>query len=405
MGKYDFQSPGAAAGDQVRQILNQQQAEQRQALLDEIARQNSESQRNYEAAQTDSVKTRDELSKLEVASKGLQPGADVSTNPNLELFKKYGKVSGQRPAGTNPVVTTTSEFGGGEDQSIPLETGPQEQASAPEELSPILGSRPAGTPKAPDPFYFQGDPEDQKRDRITANLGKVMSEINADPKMSYMDRMLRIQQATEGENMPGQFYSALQPQLPMDVFNQETGKLRPATRENGEPIMTQPGDSPIINWSRPPRVPAPHNAFVGMSPDGKSGITYNPITDGFNTRALPQGGMAPKPSPASGNKNLPSPAEFVNLAKLAIKATPNPGSFSQGLPKPGDVAAYNQALNAIIARYPVNKDILQTALDIVAKEPDATLPELMENYTDSFDENELAELQKLLLIMKNPQQS
>src|SRR4051812_7935866 len=55
MSRYQFLSPGAAAGDALVDQLAKSRAEQRQNLLDEITRKNAESERTYrdQSAQAD----------------------------------------------------------------------------------------------------------------------------------------------------------------------------------------------------------------------------------------------------------------------------------------------------------------------------------------------------------------
>ena len=124
-------------------------------------------------------------------------------------------------------------------------------------------------------------------------------------------------------------------------------------------------------------------------------------TDDAGKRVLYTGKAGMKPSVTGGAKG-PSSAEFINLSKLAGKAAATPGRvYGTNPAKPADVAAYNQALDSIVARYQASPDIIQGVLAALEEDPSIPTAQIIEAQKQSgATPAELAKFAEILTITR-----
>jgi hypothetical protein len=100
MPRYDFQSPTAAAGQGIQDILTKRREEARQALLDEITAKNAEQQR---LASEENIKSSQENRTRQLfldSVEGREMGEDLSTLPP-ELLAEYQRRGMREPTQTH----------------------------------------------------------------------------------------------------------------------------------------------------------------------------------------------------------------------------------------------------------------------------------------------------------------
>lgn len=126
-----------------------------------------------------------------------------------------------------------------------------------------------------------------------------------------------------------------------------------------------------------PTSPVPAFSYAGTDPDTGKPFSSNTRTGGFVTQDA-KGGIIPYfgkagAKPTTGGGDEPKPAEYINLSKLAKKATAGPAR-SFGLragkdPDPGDVTAYNSALNSIVTRTKAPAPVVEGVLHALEEDP------------------------------------
>jgi hypothetical protein len=314
MSEYNFVSPGRCSRRWHSSILAQARAEQRQKLIDEITAKNAASQRAENEQQIAASKAamsrsqhQQDIEDLNVAANGLDVGEDLSNNPQLELFKRYGLV-GPKPAGTTPVVSTSESVSGVQGQpDVPVDSTPTTITDAP---------TPSQTP--PGTNYFVGRPEDRKRERVKRQVGDMISTLG-DPNIPNWQRMLAIYNATE-QDIPANAATSMQPEKPMFTVS-SSGKITPVTDPSThKPMTAPPGDSPFIHLPTPPQGAQPQ--FIGTDADGRpvfasGGEVFTHDKDGH--RVPYNAALGAKPSSnTSANKLVHVPVNAVNSYKAAV---------------------------------------------------------------------------------------
>lgn len=309
MSKYQFTSPGAAAGEGILQVLAQRRLEARQRMIDEVARQDSESERAARAQNIINSQTANEGQLLDQAKPGWSMGMDLSgIDPKLlEIARKRGLVSaGARPL--TPQVTT-------EEAGFGLPTAPDSTVD-PSEAGPITSGE---APKPESQNYYVGSPEDRARTRRMEQVGKVMAAINGHPGMSETEKMLSIAQAMEDPNLPGEFYRTLETPQNVSIFDQENGGISPALDKDNHPITTR-GNNQFLIKTRPPRLPNSYQN-AGIDPATKKPVTLDMATGQYfttdaNGARSPYGGaIDAKPTSAGSKGNFLSPTESAVVTK------------------------------------------------------------------------------------------
>lgn len=83
----------------------------------------------------------------------------------------------------------------------------------------------------------------------------------------------------------------------------------------------------------------------------------------------------------------PTAADRANIAKLKKTAVDKPGFFGFGgsKAKPGDVAAFNQAVDTYIGKYPTSQDVRDTVRDVINHEdPSTPVADIVAAHKDAF---------------------
>lgn len=377
MGRYNFVSPGAAAGDSIVDVLAKARAEDRQRMIDQITSQNAESQRALESEQIQASQTGRFNKEFEDTAKGWQLNQDLSgVDPRyLAEGKKRGWI-GKKPKGSTPVVSTEQTFGGAAGPlDVPIEPGAEQV----QDQSPSSPTGPQQQAPEGDNFY-RGDRAQQEDEQSKNDIGSIISGLMADDKMPADQKQsiinaLMIMQTTGGKSMPAWLGQVMQPQEPNHLFDVESGKFSDAPGHGGQ-IITRP---------REPRVPRDTGSYVGPATD-KAGKTVPGKAVVFQNGSLrvidiPVSGIGPKPSSAGGGKkDIPTAAEWNNLSKLHGKAVPTSTMWGYGpdkAPANEDVAAYNQQLMNIMSRVDAPMEIIMGVMEVLEKYQDTPTQDLI----------------------------
>lgn len=382
--RYNFVSPGGEAVDALEGLMTQRKAEARQAMLDEIAKQNAESTRALQQRQIDAAD-------LEAAQYGLTMGQDVSQiDPKyLEILKKHNMV-GANPV-PKPSVSTDTEF------SMP---GPVDGSF--EEGQPTAQAEAAPATPEDTGIYFSGRPEERDRERIKQQIGSVIGQLN-DPNLSELEKFIMISAAMEDKNgLPAGAYAASQPRNPFMVFDEESGKFDSVPGPDGKPMLAGPGDSPIIRRGYRPNDPQGSFSYAGTDP--KSGL---PVIMNNRTGVLSVGNIAvgAKPTAASELRSKIPPTLYNALATARGKAAPSAGIFGVGGGRvdPKGNEQYRQAQLNIVNAAPVTPDVKDTIIDVINDPEAAGTPttEIIEAHKGVFNEKELDEFSQLLFLVRD----
>jgi hypothetical protein len=276
MGKYQFVSPGAAAGAGILELLTQRREEERQRILDEITAKNAESQRAAQEQQIRASQEAVEASRgqreretLKASLPGRELGEDLgSLPPELkELYKKYG-MAGAKPKGITPAVGAEETF---------LDHPPTE-----EELDAMAkgAATPAAPPEEPG-LYFSGTPQDRKTERIKQAVGNfrpgsAMEGLNRQD-IPHWQRVIQAAGMFE-QDIPGTAFTSMQPEKPRMFINPVTGQATPILGPDKKPITAGPGDESIIRGEQPRQEYPQSFQMVGTDPDTGKGIYLNQRT-------------------------------------------------------------------------------------------------------------------------------
>ena len=157
-----------------------------------------------------------------------------------------------------------------------------------------------------------------------------------------------------------------------------------------------------------PVTPRDTGTYVGPAtgPDGKPVPGKHVVMQNGVLRVVdtPGFGLGAKPSAAGADKG-PSPAEFINLAKLAGAAATGPDRmFGMRAGKPADpkaVAAYTQALNNIVTRYNAPREVVEGVLAALQEDPNVPTQQILDAQASSgATPEELAKFRELLVIAR-----
>lgn len=199
-----------------------------------------------------------------------------------------------------------------------------------------------------------------------------------------------------------------QPEQPMYTVG-PTGKVTPVL----DPVTKQPiksrGANPLLELGFPPQGPAGAQPQLYQVPDPENPgqVISHWLRPGEQPNDKTRiGGLAIRKGnePVGGGKG-PSPAEFINLAKLAGGAATGPARmFGMRAGKPADpkaVAAYNQALNNIVMRYQAPKEIVEGVLAALQEDPNIPTQQILDAQAQSgATPQELAKFRELLIIAR-----
>lgn len=267
-GRFQFESPGAAFVDQMAKTLAQRKIEERQAMLDNLAK-NADTRAAEEAKQmaiqrADQLKTMQqqrEISRLGALTEGMAGGTSVEgMNPDdLALLERYRRVREVEPEPIPSVSTdeTFNEVGEKGEKGAALES---DQPLVPVAAAPIIAPRPKRK-------VFAGTVEEQKKaERIAkgrAALGVLAT--SGDPEdLKNAEYFSLLAELNDGD-IPKEAYSILTPKQRAKIMNAETGAIREAVDDKGQPVMTR-GDTILSH--NPYHPPAFHVQKMGTSPEG-----------------------------------------------------------------------------------------------------------------------------------------
>lgn len=258
--------------------------------------------------------------------------------------------------------------------------------------------------------------QDILTEKRAAQHQKLIDSLNLVQQQSAMENAAKEQQRQLDEAAATAEYrkGTLAEQAADRLSREKIAGMRPAAgrpsiieeyeyaKANGYPgsfvqYQTEDANRKKVN---PPQGPAPSFQLAGTDPTTGKPMVMDARTGQF--RIADSGPIGPKPSAGSGKG--PSPAEFINLSKLAGKAASTPGKLWGTTPaKPQDVAAYNQALNSIVARYNAPKEIVEGVLRAIDEYPEPDIPsaQIIELQKQSgATPEELAKFAELLTIAR-----
>lgn len=389
MGKYDFTSPGAAAGSGIMEVMTQRRAEARQRMLDEIAAKDSESERNLRDIQGQTAKTQSEIAQFEEARKNWHAGQQV-TGPMADIAAKYNAL-GKDPNQPTPQVSTEESFSVPDDPSAQVE-------------QPVGPNQPVTLPKADTGSnFYQGSQEDQTRERRRANMDRVKQAIAAHPDMSEMEKMLTVSQALEDPNLPGEFWKTLEDPQAVNSFDPVSNKVTPLMGKDGKPITTR-GNQTIIDRGRPPVGPQPQ--FVGTDSKGKIvwGQQGSAYTWDENGKKVPYNGeIEAKPTNASKSAGETIPPALLNRATTARAAFEK--TRTRLIRPNGDAGARSAFTEAATSAVGALKDLPPNVYSVFAQiinDPSADTTPTTDIVSGDIglNEEERALLQKLLIQIR-----
>lgn len=282
MGRFDFQSPGAAFTESMAQTLAQRKAEDRQRLLDSLsinadtrAAEESVRQAKVTDSSLQSAGQEREIQRVAALTSHMSRGADISTlaPEDQALLQKYQAVTAAKEPDASATITGMKD-----------ETG-----------APTTDFTPTAEPQTPVPtkpkYSFAGTREEQDRDRKRDQAGVVISELIKDPKTQEAGMFLaRISAANDGEIPAGAWEQAgIAPPTPLSIFHEASGKVTSAGNV--------PANSKVITQGYSPRelrgrqlVPA------GFNEQGET-MLYDPDTN--KTITVPGSHKGANPDEAS----------------------------------------------------------------------------------------------------------
>lgn len=402
MGRYQFYSPGAAAGDSIVELLAQRRAEARQAMLDQITKQrfdveaaDSEERRKATEEEITSSKDARDRANYEEARKGWRKGKQVdTTNMDPAIVQRGIRLGhiGPKPAGNTPVVESSSELSGIAGPLDP-ESVPIEGNTTPENVSGVENEKPPV--EDPNSKYYLGDAGEQEKEDRRNRMGDLLSKVLANPNMTDREMAVLFAGTADDPNIDAGLYNMMRTPRQRKMYDPNTNKF----------IELPPGseDLSIVPWK--PREAQDRTVVPGyVSEDGHpvtfvNGVPH--VMDPNTMKLVPYGGkIGAKPTSGRDNMKGPAAAEFIKLIDLKKKIQ---GGILFGASK-ADKEAFDQGVANIASRYPgTTSDIVDTLLAVLDDEKSMQVPtdQLIEHYKQAFpDPKELGVFRQLLLLSK-----
>lgn len=304
MSRYNFTSPGAAAGEGIVNILAQRRAEARQKMIDEIDRQNSESARRLQQEQLTASQQRRELEQLGAQTESMPYDAEVTpATPGFDLMRKYNRLQPKPTAS----VSTSESFTPAEGQEG-MEFEQQPGAGLPQEPMPV-------GPDTPVRYGYAGTREDQERNRANREISALLER--------HPDMSDEAKQAVEFAMASGDL-SSLGAGF-WQTFKQGKGRII-YDSDSGTWQELPDGITDVTVIPRTPQGPRDTMQDLGPARDeagneikGKRVVIQN---GQLTVVDLPKGigDIAPKPSPTSAKTEpLISDADWRLIADLASR--------------------------------------------------------------------------------------
>ena len=366
--RYDFQSPGAAAGAGLLDVLAKQRVEARQALLDEVAAKDSESRRAMDAANiaqsNDAMLTAKQnrvSARFRDAAPQLRMGQDVSTmDPELlEYMQKNAMLS---PDARPPVpsVETSEELTGLKPEAFDLAFDPNDKSEHSVTIDPAE-ARPA-TPKPAKPAnhgkYYRGGEDEIKQNKIVADTNAAVAYINSHPEMSHLERTTLLANARQDKSVNDVYDRPDRPQM---IFSQDDGTLKEAPPINGKVPMVPSGQNNVLTHTRPPLARADTGSFIPYPPTGPDGkplsgkvlVMKNGRVEMVDIPGMSGVGERPGTRGVGGKKGVDAvhPSIMTNLTNTLSKKNAPP-------------EAVTQAKQAVISTWGTTDDVRDTVQEL-----------------------------------------
>jgi hypothetical protein len=297
MGRFDFKSPGAAFTASIADTLAQRKAEERQMMLDQLTV-NSD-QRAQEAAARQAEEHRlgleqtrqqmgfagedQEFQRAGMIAAGLDPDSEIPAEA-LPLFQKLGWA---RQLPTPQVSTETSV-------QMPEGADPEAFAKQLEQ-----STAPSGPPR----YGYVGNEKQREHRRKQEQTGALLKNLMGNKETAEAGQYLaQLAAANDGIVPEAVAAKFLQPNVPLEIFDQETGKIRSAGNVSPH--------AQILTHTRPPQQIRPRNMIRVTGPDGTAALVDQesvPVDPRTGMAQLPQGYTISSGGSggAGGNLNLP----------------------------------------------------------------------------------------------------
>lgn len=329
MARFDFQSPGAAFTAQIADTLAQRKSDERQALLDQLTM-NADS-RAQEAAQRDADFQKQQLAnmqftqnmqKLGMLTQNMRRGDDpLSRGVAPELFE-FGRQLGTFEQMPRPEVTTSEGV---------YSEAPVGVDGAPAPVAP----GPAPAPR----WGFVGDRSEREDLERAAGSNKVIESMLADPNRRAEAEALKYAAlVNRGILTPEVTARYTQPDVPVEVFDMDTGQLRSAG-------TTSPF-AQILTRTRPPREYKPRNLMPIVDANGNLSMVDQdsiPIDPNTGLAKLPPGYSVPGRNGSGGGAHplsaLGLQQGFMDDVTLADRQLADPRSVT-----PAAIAGYRSTM-------------------------------------------------------------
>jgi hypothetical protein len=336
-GRYNWVSPGAAAGSAIEDILLQRKAEERQRMLDEITRQNADLNRQQTEASIASHKKAEERATLEAILPTLERDEPITNHPQRDLLERYGYASKIPVPKVDTTATFASPDGMGDfvtqSEGINL-PGAYKADNTVDEVSqpePQLG--------------FKGTEKQRERDRKIKRANELATELKA-AKTPEERAAILFKADSEEIDMSGPAWSNLtRESRPTYIMDDATGELKQAANI--------PDNANIIRRPRAPIGPQGPAPRLFKSTDGKQRRWFRP---GEN---IPDG-WAPDTGAGGNQQRVVPPAlrnNLTNARKLMEKR------------EPGGAGAFYQAQQNIISDFEqrglASSDVAEAVRDVL----------------------------------------
>ncbi len=376
----------------LQEILARRKAEEQQALMNSMKERELASEMEYRNANLKSLAEQREaaaearrMQSFNQWAQNFRMGDDLSTaDPEMiEYARRMGYVTDENPNPTPSVSTGVDIAGVGEGPNMVAGEG------SPEGDQSVRASLQPQAPEAPKKgVYFRGLPKEREQQRqMQATAALIQSGALTDPKMSPIERLAMLQQAS-GSYDPSDIVRVMTEQAqerPMNILDEATGKITPALDASGKPIMGR-GGNPIITRDRPPNPSAGMQPYLyqvsdpsdptgqkkishwlrpGEQPNEKNQIQLNgsPLS-GVVRGNTPRG-------PQANNAQLLTPQQAQYLAKLR---TASQNSVISGRPD-DEYNNYIDTLFASLANRVSDPSVLTSIEEVLQADNDPNQPE------------------------------
>lgn len=233
MGRYNFVSPGAAAGSSIEDIMIKRRVEDRQRMLDEITRRNADMEQQRTTASIAAQEAANKRATLASVLPSVSQDEDITNHPQRAILEEFGYGT-KLPT---PSVETSTSF------AIPDSMG--DFVTQPGEMN-LPGaynadnSVPTPAP-APEPRVgFKGRDDERERNRKLARANEYKLQLQAAKTPEERAGIMFLAEA-EGIDMSGPTWTALT-RTPTKTFvlDEATGKVTDANIPDNARVIRRP---------------------------------------------------------------------------------------------------------------------------------------------------------------------